>query len=344
MRRRAVAGVATQGVSPVMAMLVALVVALILLLADPVKAQETTSQETTVEKTTAEETTVLAADAADRKVEAETDNVSVEVDNGKVSVSTDDGSSSDDGTSQQSSVTVQQNQATDGTGSRASTGDVNIGASQTSSSSCQNRVQVVSLDNTDGDGSDSRTFSTQGKKFRVSYSVNFQNDRNNNNQFTIRIDNSSGARVVNDVVKRADVQNGSFSVNKRANNYNIQATGTPANTNFDVTVDDCRGNNNNNNNNNNNRNRHHRHHDRNRHHHRHHDRDRHHNRFFGGGAANRQYTSERIVEERVIKDTIPDKGTLAKTGGVPLTGAAVLALASVGLGVSVLRFAVRRDQ
>ena len=123
MRRRAVAAVATQGISPVMAMLVALVIALILLLASPVKAQETT----------AEETTVLAADAADRKVEAETDNVSVEVDNGEVSVSTDDGSSSDDGTSQQSSMTVQQNQATEGTGSRASTGDVNIGASQTSS-------------------------------------------------------------------------------------------------------------------------------------------------------------------------------------------------------------------
>ena len=126
MRRRAVAAVATQGISPVMAMLVALVIALILLLASPVKAQETT----------AEETTVLSADAADSTVEAETDNVSVEVDNGEVSVSTDDGSSSDDGTSQQSSMTVQQNQATR-KGSRASTGDVNVGASQTSSSSCQ---------------------------------------------------------------------------------------------------------------------------------------------------------------------------------------------------------------
>jgi hypothetical protein len=74
MRRRAVTVVATQEISPVMAMLVALVIALILLLAAPVKAQETT----------AEETTVLAADAADRKVEAETSNTSVKVDNGKV--------------------------------------------------------------------------------------------------------------------------------------------------------------------------------------------------------------------------------------------------------------------
>src|SRR5829696_6307519 len=84
------------------------------------------------EESAAEETTVLAADAADRKVEAETDNVSVKVDNGEVSVSTDNGSSSDDGTSQQSSLTVQQNQTDEGSGSQVSTGDVNIGATRTS--------------------------------------------------------------------------------------------------------------------------------------------------------------------------------------------------------------------
>src|SRR5215213_8531719 len=127
MRRRAVAVVATQGVSPVMAMLVALVIALILLLADPVKAQEST----------AEETTVLAADAADMKVEAETDNTSVEVDNGKVSVSTDNG------TSQQSSLTVQQNQTDEGSGSRASTGDVNIGATRRNNSGARVEVDVL---------------------------------------------------------------------------------------------------------------------------------------------------------------------------------------------------------
>jgi hypothetical protein len=69
------------------------------------------------------------------------------------------------------------------------------------------------------------------------------------------------------------------------------------------------------------------------------------NRFFGHGAANNQYRSERIVEDRVIRETIPNnKGTLANTGGVPLTGAALLALASVGLGVSILRFALRRER
>jgi hypothetical protein len=68
------------------------------------------------------------------------------------------------------------------------------------------------------------------------------------------------------------------------------------------------------------------------------------NRFFARGVAHRQYRSERIVEERVIRETIPNKGRLAATGGVPLTGAALLGLASAGLGVSILRFAVRRER
>jgi hypothetical protein len=61
------------------------------------------------------------------------------------------------------------------------------------------------------------------------------------------------------------------------------------------------------------------------------------------GAADNQYRNERNVEDRVIRETIPNKGRLAGTGGVPLTGAAVLGLASLGLGVSILRSAVRRD-
>jgi hypothetical protein len=174
-----------------MAMLVALVIALILLLASPVKAQETT----------AEETTFLSADAADRKVEAETDNVSVEVDNGEVSVSTDDGSSSDDGTSQQSSMTMQQNQATDGTGSRASTGDVNIGASQTSSSSCQNRHEVASLDELDE--GDTINFRTQGNKFRVSYDVFFDSNASNRR---FRIEIRRNGNVVDSEETRACLQ------------------------------------------------------------------------------------------------------------------------------------------
>jgi hypothetical protein len=330
MRRRAVAVVATQGISPVMAMLVALVVALILLLADPVKAQETTT----------EESTVLAADAAKKKVEAKTDDVSVKVDNGEVSVSTDDGSSSDDGTSQQSSVTVQQNQATDGTGSRASTGDVNIGASQTSNSSCQNRHEVANLD--EFDEGDTVQFHTQGNKFEVFYDVFFDSNASDKR---FRIEIRRNGNVVQSEETSVDQNDTHFFVTDGSDNYTIKATLSHAGPDptFDVTVDDCRGNNNNNNN----RNRHHhRHHDRNRHHHRHHDRNRfHNNRFFGRGAADRHFVSERIVEERVIRETIPNnKGRLAGTGGVPLTGAAVLGLASLGLGVSILRFAVRRER
>jgi hypothetical protein len=321
MRRRAVAAVATQGISPVMAMLVALVIALILLLASPVKAQETT----------AEETTVLSADAADRKVEAETDNVSVEVDNGEVSVSTDDG------TSQQSSMTVQQNQATDGTGSRASTGDVNIGASQTSSSSCQNRHEVASLDELDE--GDTINFRTQGNKFRVSYDVFFDSNASNRR---FRIEIRRNGNVVDSEETSVDQTDATFFVSDGSDNYTIKATLSDAGPDptFDVIVDDCRGSNNNNNNNDGRNRRHHRHHDRNRFHH---DRNRfQHNRFFGRGAADFQY--DRTVEERVIKETIPkNKGRLAATGGVPLTGAAVLGLASVGLGVSILRYAIRRE-
>src|SRR5215208_2551774 len=81
------------------------------------------------EESAAEDTTVLAVDAADRKVEAETDNVSVKVDNGEVSVGTDDGSSSGDGTGQQSSLTVQQTQTDEGSGSQVSAGDVSTQAS-----------------------------------------------------------------------------------------------------------------------------------------------------------------------------------------------------------------------
>src|SRR5215208_7225472 len=155
MRRIALAVVAAQGISPVMAMLAALIIALILLLAAPVKAQETT----------AEETTALAADAANRKVEAKTSNTSVkvdngkveaktsntsvEVDNGKVSVKTANGSSSGNTTSQQSSLTVQQTQTHEGRRSQVAAGNLNT--AQNSNSSCQNQPQVASLDE-DGDG------------------------------------------------------------------------------------------------------------------------------------------------------------------------------------------------
>jgi hypothetical protein len=313
MRRRAVAVVATQGISPVIAMLVALVIALILLLADPVKAQETT----------AEETTVLAADAANRKVEAKTDNVSVKVDNGKVSVSTDDG------TSQQSSVTVQQNQTDEGSGSRASTGDVNIGATRRNNSSARVEVDVLDEDGfrtgdnfTANGGNDVTETIPEGDGF---FSLDITAD---NASYNIRVEdcdpNCNNPEFVRTFTGRDDQRTDEFEIFGNSFRLRIET---------DLVDGD--------------RNRR-RHHDRDRNRRRHHDRDRDRNRFFGRGdfrhgAADQQYRSERIVEEKVIKETIPNKGRLAATGGVPLTGAAFLALASVGLGVSILRFAIRRD-
>jgi hypothetical protein len=62
----------------------------------------------------------------------------------------------------------------------------------------------------------------------------------------------------------------------------------------------------------------------------------------GRGAAHSQY--EKTVEDTVIKETIPNKGKLANTGGMPLAGVALLSLAIVGLGVSILRSAMRRER
>jgi hypothetical protein len=207
-------------------------------------------------------------------------------------------------------------------------------------SSCQNRHEVASLDELDE--GDTINFRTQGNKFRVSYDVFFDSNASNRR---FRIEIGRNGNVVDSEETSVDQTDATFFVSDGSDNYSIKATLSDAGADptFDVLVDDCRGSNNNNNDG---RNRHHhRHHDRNRFHHRHHDRNRfhHNNRFFGrGGAADFQY--DRTVEERVIKETIPkNKGRLAATGGVPFTGAALLGLASVGLGVSILRSAIRRE-
>src|SRR5215217_5455497 len=64
----------------------------------------------------------------------------------------------------------------------------------------------------------------------------------------------------------------------------------------------------------------------------------------GRGAADNQYAREKTVEETVIKETIPNKGRLAATGGMPPAAVAFLSLAIVGLGVSVLRSAIGRER
>jgi hypothetical protein len=204
-------------------------------------------------------------------------------------------------------------------------------------SNCQNRHEVASLD--EFDEGDTVQFRTQGNKFQVSYDVFFDTNASDKR---FRIEIRRNGNVVQSEETSVNQTDATFFVTDGSGNYTIKATLSNAGRDptFDITVDDCRGNNNNNNNNDGrNRNRHH---DRDRN--RHHDRDRfHNNRFFGRGAANQQYVNERIVEEEVIRETIPNKGRLAATGGVPLTGAAVLGLVSVGLGVSILRSAVRRD-
>jgi hypothetical protein len=92
--------------------------------------------------------------------------------------------------------------------------------------------------------------------------------------------------------------------------------------------------------NNRNNNDHNSHHHNRYHHNRYHHNRFHHNRFHHNDAAHRQYTSERSVEERVIKETIPNKGTLANTGGSPLILLACVVLLSTGLLMG--SFVIRR--
>jgi hypothetical protein len=92
--------------------------------------------------------------------------------------------------------------------------------------------------------------------------------------------------------------------------------------------------------NNRNINDHNSHHHNSHHHNSHHHNRFHHNRFHHNDAAHRQYTSERSVEERVIKETIPNKGTLANTGGSPLILLACVVLLSTGLLMG--SFVIRR--
>jgi hypothetical protein len=113
--------------------------------------------------------------------------------------------------------------------------------------------------------------------------------------------------------------------------------------NGDGNGDGSGGNNRNNNDHNShhhNRYHHNRHHHNRHHHNRFHHNRFHHNRFHHNDAAHRQYTSERSVEERVIKETIPNKGTLANTGGSPLILLACVVLLSTGLLMG--SFVIRR--
>ena len=274
-----------------------------------------------------EETTLLAADAQDNQVEAETDNVSVEREDGKVSAKTSNVSTSNEASSQQSSLTVQQNQADEGSGSQAESDDVN--ADRTSSIPSGTRATGS---NPDSPSSPPDLITINRSDCTVVQGASI----------TVEDGDGTEARFVdgdNDVEIRADASRVRIEgPNDEFIGDNAVSTSDPG---FDTDGDyrvvtdtgvTCRGDNNNgnNNNNNNNNNRNNRNNDRN-------------NRIIrinrnndGGGAANRQYGE-------VIVETIPDKGKLAATGGLPLAGGALLALASVGLGLSILRSATRRD-
>jgi hypothetical protein len=329
MRRIALAVVAAQGISPVMAMLAALIIALILLLAAPVKAQETT----------AEETTALAADAANRKVEAKTSNVSVEVDNGKVeaktsntsvevdngkvSVKTGNGSSSGNTTSQQSSLTVQQTQTHEGRRSQVSTGDVNISAT-----GCNDAKNVKTFKGTTNK-KPTDSFRIDGNHFRLRYTTD-PNPAGTTKPVKVKVDVLDANRnSTNEGFTANDGNDATDNVPRGPGTFRLDITAT--NARYDITVEDCRGNDNNNNNNRNNKNNDNNGNNNN-------DNNGNNNNANAQGAANRQYN-----QDRVIRETIPNRGRLAATGGVPLVGVAFLALASVGLGLSILRFAIRRD-
>ena len=284
------------------------------------------------QESTSEETTMMAADADDPQVDAETDNVSVEVDNGKVSAKTDKVSTSNETSSQQSSLTVQQNQADEGSGSQAESDDVN--ADRTSSIPSGTRATGS---NPDSPSSPPDLITINRSDCTVVQGASI----------TVEDGDGTEARFVdgdNDVEIRADASRVRIEgPNDEFIGDNAVSTSDPG---FDTDGDyrvvtdtgvTCRGdnnndnNNNNNNNNNRNNNRNNRNNDRN-------NRIIRINRNNDGGAANRQYDGNKVIVE-----TIPDKGKLAATGGLPLAGGALLALASVGLGLSILRSATRRD-
>jgi hypothetical protein len=272
------------------------------------------------------ETTVRANDAATAGVEATTSNVSAETGNGSASGKT--------GSQQSSKLTVSQAQTGEGTRSQAASDDLNT--AQNSSSSCKNPKEVGRIDESDADGL--LSFTTTGEKFRVSYDVTFNPNAPEDKKFSIVI-RRNGAEVDSDETKVDTTQD--FIVTEGPDTYELEATVTPqkavTGTTFTVTVDDCLGTNGGNGGGNKNRN---------------HD---HHGKAVAQGAADNQYAEAKVIavargaadnqyaEAKVITKSIPNKANLTKTGGMPLSGVAFLALALVGLGISVLRFAIRRD-
>jgi hypothetical protein len=267
------------------------------------------------------ETTPPATDMAKAGVEATTSNVSAETGNGS--------SSSNTGSQQSSDVTVSQAQADEGTQSQAVTGDLNTarrsgipngtpapGTNPDHPNSPPNLITIgvedctvsggASITVEDGDGTEAR-FVDGSRAIEI---IGTQDE--------VTIEGPPGDFIGDHAVSTSDPgfdTDGDYTV--------VRSTG--------ITCKNEGGGGGNNNRHDHNR------HDHNRHHHNRFHHNRHNN---NNNAVHKQYES--TVEETVIKETIPNKGQLAGTGGMPLAGVALLSLAIVGVGVSILRSAIRR--
>jgi len=278
---------------------------------------------------TAGEATAPADDAASAAAEATTSNVSAETGNSSTSGKI--------GSHESSGLTVSRAQTGEGTQSQAVTGDLSTaqnsgipegtpapGTNPDNPSSPPNLITIGVEDCTVSDGASITVEDGDGTEARFvdgSRAIEIIGTRDE-----ITIEGPPGDFIGNHAVSTTDPgfdTDGDYTV--------VTSSG--------ITCKDGGngggggGNNNHNNNDRNNRNDNDHH---NRHHHNrfHHNRDHHNNNVT---AVNKQY------ENTVIKETIPNKGTLANTGGMPPAGVAFLSLAMVGLGISILRSAIRRD-